>query len=613
MDLYTTNEPDGLTTAKAPGGLTRRRALAAGAAALGAAAGAGLLARDERDAAAGPAGSWKDPVRTVATGNVDLTSGLAAGSSVNGVTLVAGDRVLVAAQATASENGIYVAPPSGTASRASDALTGTDFLALATWVTESTYSDTLWLCTNDAPITVGSSAIALRCVGGGGRPIEVSLACSDAPTGWKSRCDFQLPGANDQFYFLYLMALSGGKGATFTLSPGTVKVGGSIDLANLPDQRGLTIRGAGMKSTTIKRTAGSAPILKIEGVSGIASGILISDLTLNQDGGAAPCIRISKAALVDIERVDFWSARHAGLYGNQWWDSRVRACRFDQCGTQDAASGSEYASIHFAVEEGSGNCNNVNFTDCTIESFYDGAVYLIAGGGQQHNKLYFRNTKIENNDRCRPKSAVVLDTCSQVLFDGLDVTMGAWASGVTHTPQDHIVVKGCNGLTFTHLNLEAIATTSDVSRTYLSFQGPNRAVSLSEIWCSPMASNHPSVAMLEFDPSGGANDEFHLGPATFRWDGSSGGTPLFSGLSTLTKRFDNHGEATIPTGASRKVTVTHGLRRTPQPGEISVTKADSDGGAVWVANVGATTFEIWCETAPAAALPVFWRASARDI
>ncbi len=156
--------------------------------------------------------------------------------------------------------------------------------------------------------------------------------------------------------------------------------------------------------------------------------------------------------------------------------------------------------------------------------------------------------------------------------------MGAWASGVTHTPQDHIVVKGCNGLTFTHLNLEAIATTSDVSRTYLSFQGPNRAVSLSEIWCSPMASNHPSVAMLEFDPSGGANDEFHLGPATFRWDGSSGGTPLFSGLSTLTKRFDNHGEATIPTGASRKVTVTHGLRRTPQPGEISVTKADTTVG-----------------------------------
>lgn len=70
-------------------------------------------------------GSGSEPetklVRVVTSGNVDLSTDLENGDTVREVTLVTGDRVLVASQTTASENGIYVVSAGGAASRASDA------------------------------------------------------------------------------------------------------------------------------------------------------------------------------------------------------------------------------------------------------------------------------------------------------------------------------------------------------------------------------------------------------------------------------------------------------------------------------------------------------------
>ena len=56
-------------------------------------------------------------VRVATTTNVNLSSGLEAGDTIDGVTLVAGDRVLVWAQTDPTENGVYEVPASGAASR----------------------------------------------------------------------------------------------------------------------------------------------------------------------------------------------------------------------------------------------------------------------------------------------------------------------------------------------------------------------------------------------------------------------------------------------------------------------------------------------------------------
>jgi hypothetical protein len=49
--------------------------------------------------------SWKDNVRVATVGNINLAS---PGVTIDGITLVAGDRVLVLAQTTPAHNGIYI-------------------------------------------------------------------------------------------------------------------------------------------------------------------------------------------------------------------------------------------------------------------------------------------------------------------------------------------------------------------------------------------------------------------------------------------------------------------------------------------------------------------------
>ena len=59
-------------------------------------------------------------VRLASTANVNISTGLVNGATIDGVTLVTGNRVLLKNQSTASQNGVYVVVASGAASRATD-------------------------------------------------------------------------------------------------------------------------------------------------------------------------------------------------------------------------------------------------------------------------------------------------------------------------------------------------------------------------------------------------------------------------------------------------------------------------------------------------------------
>lgn len=112
---------------------------------------------------------WKTPVRFKTTANIALASGgLAAGTVHDGVTAVAGDRALVASQTAGGENGIYVVPASGAASRAADADSAAEVLELAVGVEEgSAAADTFWVSTANAPITLGTTALPFAQFGAG--------------------------------------------------------------------------------------------------------------------------------------------------------------------------------------------------------------------------------------------------------------------------------------------------------------------------------------------------------------------------------------------------------------------------------------------------------------
>ena len=114
--------------------------------------------------------AFKDAVRAATTGNIaDLAAG--APLVVDGVTVVAGNRILAWKQTTGSQNGIYrvVTPGAGSDGawvrdqdfdEATDAISGIMVLAVA----GSTYAKEIFALTNAEPITVGTTALVFELV-----------------------------------------------------------------------------------------------------------------------------------------------------------------------------------------------------------------------------------------------------------------------------------------------------------------------------------------------------------------------------------------------------------------------------------------------------------------
>jgi hypothetical protein len=101
-----------------------------------------------------------DAARAATTTNIASLTGLL---TVDGVTLVSGDRVLVKDQTTATQNGVYIAQ-SGSWIRAGDlSITGDFYTGLRVYVNEGTTQvNTEWEVTSTGTITVGSSSINFK-------------------------------------------------------------------------------------------------------------------------------------------------------------------------------------------------------------------------------------------------------------------------------------------------------------------------------------------------------------------------------------------------------------------------------------------------------------------
>lgn len=98
--------------------------------------------------------SWKQPVKAASTANLTLSGT----QTVDGIALVAGDRVLVKDQTDGKENGIYVVSAT-TWSRSDDMNADAEFPSSAVFVQSgSVNSQVGFTCTNSS-VTVGSTAI----------------------------------------------------------------------------------------------------------------------------------------------------------------------------------------------------------------------------------------------------------------------------------------------------------------------------------------------------------------------------------------------------------------------------------------------------------------------
>jgi hypothetical protein len=114
----------------------------------------------------------KASVHVATTVNGTLATAYANGQVIDGVTLVTGDRILIKNQTTASENGIYTVNASGAPTRSLDMNVGTEFPSAFTFVEEgTTLADTGWVCTNNDPVTLGTTPITFSQFSGAGEYI----------------------------------------------------------------------------------------------------------------------------------------------------------------------------------------------------------------------------------------------------------------------------------------------------------------------------------------------------------------------------------------------------------------------------------------------------------
>ena len=107
----------------------------------------------------------KQSVKAATTANITLSGA----QTIDGVSVVAGDRVLVKDQTTASGNGIYVVA-AGAWTRATDMDAWTEVPGAFTFVEQGTVNaDSGWVCTADQGGTLGSTAITFAQFSGAGQ------------------------------------------------------------------------------------------------------------------------------------------------------------------------------------------------------------------------------------------------------------------------------------------------------------------------------------------------------------------------------------------------------------------------------------------------------------
>lgn len=131
----------------------------------------------------------KTSVRAATTANITLSGA----QTIDGVAVVAGDRVLVKNQTTASQNGIYIVA-AGAWTRATDADAWAELISAFVFVESgTTNADTGWVCTVDQGGTLGTTASTWTQFAGAGAVTagagmvvsgnQVSLATSGAAAG----------------------------------------------------------------------------------------------------------------------------------------------------------------------------------------------------------------------------------------------------------------------------------------------------------------------------------------------------------------------------------------------------------------------------------------------
>lgn len=178
----------------------------------------------------------KESVRAASTLNLDLSNEVEAGDVIDGVTLVAGNRVLVKNQTDPEDNGIYVVQATGAAVRATDFDSNGDVTPGAfVFVEEGTANaDSGWVLTTNGSITLGTTELAFAQFSGAGQ-----IVAGDALSKTGNELDVNVDNVTVEIYSDALRVKDAGIDAD-KLAAGAVDLGTSTVTGTLPVLNGGT-------------------------------------------------------------------------------------------------------------------------------------------------------------------------------------------------------------------------------------------------------------------------------------------------------------------------------------------------------------------------------------
>jgi hypothetical protein len=242
---------------------------------------------------------YKAAVRAVATSNITLSGA----QTIDGVSIVAGDRVLCVGQTSGAANGIYDAA-AGAWTRSADADVSAEVKSgMLVPVTEGTVNAaTLWLLTTNNPITLGSTVLVFQKYGN--LPPASTAATPDT---------LVLRTADGDLYGKLVVGESGVSGSTAVSSIGVAGVQGSTEHA----------ASSGVIGTKSTGGAGSAVIAEATDTGAAQSGpvLLIRDGTNGQlTGPLARAMTVGDVSIYELSK-EGW----LGLGGAASWPLHIKS------------------------------------------------------------------------------------------------------------------------------------------------------------------------------------------------------------------------------------------------------------------------------------------------
>jgi hypothetical protein len=202
------------------------------------------------------------------TANIDLTADLQNGDTIDGVTLVTGDRVLVKDQSTASQNGLYTVVSSGTASRDTQFDSIEELSGQMIVVNQgSTNDNKIFLCTTNNTASLGSDSITYNVITPSNVGTVTSVGVADSGAG------------------------------EFTVGSSPVTSSGTITLAinSIADTKLGTIGTANKVSLTA---------LNIDGGSDIGEDLTTSDLIIVDDGAGGTNRKAALSRMITLVKAN---------------------------------------------------------------------------------------------------------------------------------------------------------------------------------------------------------------------------------------------------------------------------------------------------------------------